>query len=65
MSPHSNTQRLKELMSQHELRISDVAKLLGRSPQTVKEWRCQNDNNISNNNLELLSLKLAARGVSA
>lgn len=61
MSLPSNTQRLKELMAQHGLSITDVAKILGRSVQTVKEWRCQNAHNISDNNLKLLELTLAAR----
>lgn len=61
MSSPANTQRLKELMTLHNLTVADVAELLGRSPQTVKEWRCCNDQNISKNNLELLELKLAKR----
>jgi len=64
MSSPANTQRLKELMTIHDLSISDVAELLERSPQTVKEWRCANDRNISNNNLALLELKLAQRSVA-
>lgn len=61
MSPSPNTQRLKELMAQHGLSITEVAQILGRSAQTVKEWRCQNAHNISDNNLKLLELTLAAR----
>lgn len=61
MSSATNTQRLKELMSLHNLSIDEVADLLSRAPQTVKEWRCQNANNISDNNLQLLELKLAVR----
>lgn len=58
MSPHRNTQRLKELMSLHSLTCKDVAVLLDRSEQTVREWRCRNYGNINDNNLELLELKL-------
>lgn len=65
MSPNANSQRLKELMSEHNLRIADVAKLLGRSKQTVKEWRCTNGRNINDNNLKLLALEIAAREVAA
>lgn len=65
MPPDPNTQRLKALMSEHNLRIADVAELLDRSVQTVKEWRCQNSRNISKNNLELLESKLAHRGAAA
>lgn len=65
MSSAANTQRLKELMSQYKLSIADVAVLLGRSQQTVKEWRCQNAKNISTNNLQLLELKLASRPLEA
>lgn len=61
MSPHPNTQRLKELMSLHRLSCADVALMLNRSEQTVREWRCRNHGNINNNNLELLELKLAQR----
>lgn len=61
MTTPANTQRLKELMSQHNLTPKDVAELLGRSVQTVWEWRCANNTTISDNNLELLELKLAAR----
>ncbi|MDX0622852.1 hypothetical protein GOD54_23420 [Sinorhizobium medicae] len=61
MSPHANTQRLKELMSANNLRIADVARILGRSKQTVKEWRCANARTISSNNLKLLEHEIAAR----
>ncbi len=59
--PHPNRERLKELMAQYDLQPKDVALLLTRSTQTVYEWLCVNDNNINDNNLELLELKLAAR----
>lgn len=65
MASPSNTQRLKDLMSQHKLSPEQVSKMLGRSVHTVREWRCANSNNISDNNLELLELKLAARGAEA
>lgn len=65
MASPSNTQRLKDLMSQHKLSPEQVSELLGRSVQTVREWRCDNKNNISDNNLELLELKLAARSNDA
>jgi transcriptional regulator with XRE-family HTH domain len=58
MSGPTNTQRLRELMTEHSLSPEAVAKLLGRSAQTVREWRCANANNISDNNLELLEFKL-------
>lgn len=62
MASPSNTQRLKDLMSQHHLSCEQVSSLLGRSLQTVREWRCANSNNISDNNLQLLELKLKDQG---
>lgn len=57
-----NTQRLLELMSEHNLTVNEVAELLNRKPHTVSEWRCANANNISDNNLALLELLLDKRG---
>lgn len=56
--PHPNRDRLKTLMAEHGLQPKDVALLLNRSVQTVYEWLCVNDNNINDNNLQLLELKL-------
>lgn len=65
MASPNNTQRLKDLMDKHRLSPAEVAELLNRSPQTVLEWRCSNHRIISDNNLELLELKLAARSAHA
>ena len=65
MPPSSNTVKLKALMSKHNLRAPDVAKILKRSDQTVREWRCSNANDIPDSLLELLELRLASSGVTA
>jgi transcriptional regulator with XRE-family HTH domain len=39
---NERTQRLLELMEQHRLEVADVAEILGRAPQTVRIWRCDN-----------------------
>lgn len=65
MSSPANTQRLKELMQQHQLQYADVAKLLGRAVHTVREWCCANNNNIPAHNLELLEMKLAKTEAAA
>lgn len=59
--PNRNTERLKELMAQHHLSAGDVASMLGRSVQTVNEWRCRNSNNINDGNLALLESRIAER----
>lgn len=59
-----NTIRLRALMAEHGLSCADVASLLKRSTQTVTEWRCANSRVISQNNLELLELKLRLRSVA-
>lgn len=60
MPPSCNTQKLKDLMQQHKLNAPQVAAILGRSAHTVREWRCSNANNIPDQLLELLHLKLGA-----
>ena len=62
MTTRNNTQRLKELMSKHDLSAADVARMLNRSVQSVYEWRCINERDIPDQLLELLAMKLAARG---
>lgn len=61
MPPSCNTQKLKDLMRTHKLKAPQVAALLGRSAHTVREWRCCNANNIPDQLLELLQLKLGSR----
>lgn len=61
MPPSSNSQRLKDLMSKHNLSAADVANLLNRSVQSVYEWRCINSRDIPEQSLELLEIKLAQR----
>ncbi len=59
MPPSCNTQKLKDLMQKHNVKAPRVAAILGRSAHTVREWRCCNKNNIPDQLLELLELKLA------
>lgn len=56
----NRTDQLIELMNDHGLTIDQVAKLLNRSPQTVRIWRCQTDKRaIPDHSLELLRAKVA------
>lgn len=57
MSPERNTQRLLDLMSENRLSIADVARLTGRSVQTVKIWRCSNAQTIPSHTLDLLETR--------
>lgn len=55
----TRTEELKKLMADHHKSAADVADLLGRSPMTVRIWRCVNgDRAIPRDALELLKLKL-------
>lgn len=58
----TRTEQLKQLMKQHGLTIDKVAELLNRRPQTVRIWRCRDDNReIPEHALEVLRLKVAAQ----
>lgn len=62
---HERTKRLRQLMAQHRLSALDVSKMVGRSEQTVRTWRCKSENNskvIPWQLLELLELKINKRG---
>ena len=56
MPPHENTQRLLHLMSACRLSIKDVAEMTGRSVQTVKIWRCANNQTIPPRYLAVLEM---------
>lgn len=57
--------RLREIMTAHNLDAQAVGKMLGRSPQTVRVWRCRNPSRpIPTNELRLLE-KLAAEKTSS
>lgn len=59
----NRTDQLIELMNEHRLTIDQVAKLLNRSPQTVRIWRCQTDKRaIPDHSLELLRAKVDVSG---
>lgn len=60
---HPRTKRLRELMAEYGLTDRDVAKILDRSPITVRVWRVMASDTrvIPANSLRLLELTLAAR----
>ena len=56
---HTNTQKLRDLMACHRLKVGDVARILNRKPHTVRVWRVTKTTRpIPDNALELLTLKL-------
>lgn len=61
MTPHPNTTRLRSLMAQHNVTISDVAALLSRKEKTVRMWRSRSGPAIPDTLLELLGLKLTQK----
>jgi len=56
------TKRLRDLMSDYELSCRDVAVMLNRAVPTIYTWRHGTCDSIPASMLELLELKLAARG---
>lgn len=59
MFMHARTQELLKLMADHNLKATDVATILGRSPTTVRIWRVADGRRpIPADTLELLRLKL-------
>lgn len=54
----SNTEQLKTIMKNYDLSISQVAKLLRRSEQTVRTWRCKYKTEIPDHMLEALQFRL-------
>jgi hypothetical protein len=59
---HNQTQKLIDLMQKHKLKAADVGRILGKSPQTVRGWRCDNAVRIiPANELRLLELELAKK----
>lgn len=61
MDTNERTNQLRKLMDDHRLSDANVAEMLGRTPMTVKIWRCQTEESkcIPAHMLELLALKLA------
>lgn len=63
---NERTARLRALMAAHKLKAADVAGMLGRTPQTVRVWRCDYDaRTIPADALKVLELTLAQRGKAA
>lgn len=58
MTTVTNNMILRRLMQKHRLSCKAVAELLGRSPKTIRNFRCANGPQIPNTLLELLELKL-------
>lgn len=57
----TRNEQLRELMKRHRLTVEDVSRLIGRSPQTVRVWRCKYpQREIPEHTLELLQMKVAA-----
>lgn len=56
MPPHENTKRLLHLMSVCRLSVKAVAEMTGRSVQTVKIWRCSNNQIIPSRYLAVLEM---------
>lgn len=57
---HKRTKRLREIMTQKNITVAEVATMLGRTPQTVRTWRVATGGNarvIPAHLLELLELK--------
>lgn len=53
---------LKQLMSDYSASIQDVAHILNRSEQTVKNWRSKSSDSVPpKNELRLLKFELEAR----
>jgi transcriptional regulator with XRE-family HTH domain len=58
----NRTARLRQLMQRHNLSAADVAEILGRTAQTVRVWRCDNEQTIPADALRVLEFTLARRG---
>lgn len=55
---HKNTKKLHQLMQRHKLSAPDVARMLGRKPNTVRVWRVKETTRpIPDDALALLELK--------
>lgn len=58
MSNKTNRPILIETMAQHGLTANDVARALGRAPNSVYHWRQRGGEDIPDHLLELLQLKI-------
>lgn len=54
------TERLCQLMFDHQVNSVQVGRILGRSAQTVRSWRCNYDRTIPSQLLRLLEHELAS-----
>lgn len=63
---HANTEKLHALMRDNRLSVDDVAEMLNREPQTVRQWRVMTGRPrpIPTTVLELLTIKVQARAQS-
>lgn len=60
MNQKERTKRLREIMRKHKLKAADVGRILDRSAQTVRSWRCAYEERaIPATSLRLLELEVA------
>jgi hypothetical protein len=65
---NARTAELRQLMRTHQLTAREAGKLIGRTAQTVRNWRCRTDDarTIPEHTLAVLKQRIAEReGVAA
>lgn len=60
-----NTVKLRALMADHGINSVEVAEMLGRSPNTVRQWRSVKEQHIPDHMLNLLDSLLRLRVLEA
>lgn len=64
MSADEKRAELKRVMREYSVSSKDVAEILGRSSQTIRNWRSSSDAEPPINELRLLKFELEARNAS-
>jgi len=62
---NQNTIKLRTLMAEHGVSTVEVAEMLGRSPNTVRQWRSIKEQHIPDHMLRLLDSMLRLRVLEA